>query len=405
MNNTANLAPSLVKPIIRTRRDEVKPASRTKPRRGGISRDVGSCDVTHHRLLTAPPSVLGRISQEPERNASHVTQSQRHTQVPPHAHMNPPTRHPINDRGDQSRLSISHGDVRSGMVGLSTRTVNSTMVSPVPNVTITHMPYHGLAIPGSLLQYPASMYPNMSRMTPNELSQLALAQYQGAAPHSAFPADLSKAKAPFINRNYLELAMLVCNTFRGKLFPCPHCRYVTDRRNNLKRHISTMHQACDKVLECCGVTFTTKASLREHIMIFHHNGYSCAYCGRRFCRKALLKRHLSVHSGQKDYSCPHCDYATSHKSNLERHKRIHERLRSIDDGHSFIDVEEVDEQEAFGEVEHLPVRPCQSGPHFGTGIDFPINYSKSISAPHESDEEGETTNKTVSICPDDDNLN
>lgn len=143
-----------------------------------------------------------------------------------------------------------------------------------------------------------------------------------------------KMKTP-INRNYLELAMLVCNTFRGKLFPCPHCRYVTDRRNNLKRHISTMHQTCDKLLECCGVSFSTKASLREHIMIFHHNGYSCPYCGRRFCRKALLKRHLSVHSGQKDYTCPSCDYATSHKSNLERHKRIHERLKLGEDGSIF----------------------------------------------------------------------
>lgn len=96
-----------------------------------------------------------------------------------------------------------------------------------------------------------------------------------------------------------------------------------------------MHQTCDKLLECCGVSFSTKASLREHIMIFHHNGYSCPYCGRRFCRKALLKRHLSVHSGQKDYTCPSCDYATSHKSNLERHKRIHERLKLGEDGSIF----------------------------------------------------------------------
>nr|KAG5685738.1 hypothetical protein BaRGS_019147 [Batillaria attramentaria] len=165
--------------------------------------------------------------------------------------------------------------------------------------------------------------------------------------HSQLASEMAKLKSPFINRNYLELAMLVCNTFRGKLFPCPHCRYVTDRRNNLKRHVSTMHQACDKVLECCGVQFNTKASLREHIMIFHHNGYSCPYCGRRFCRKALLKRHLSVHSGQKDYRCPHCDYATSHKSNLERHKRIHERLRMFDD-----DDDEAGKAEFLAEADH-----------------------------------------------------
>lgn len=113
-----------------------------------------------------------------------------------------------------------------------------------------------------------------------------------------------------------------------KVFPCPQCRYTTDRRNNLKRHMLTMHQACSKLLECCGILFTTKASLREHALIFHYHGYTCFYCGRRFCRKALLKRHLSVHNGQKDFVCSVCDYATSHKSNLERHRKVHVRQDS-----------------------------------------------------------------------------
>ncbi|KAH9513885.1 hypothetical protein Btru_031665 [Bulinus truncatus] len=188
----------------------------------------------------------------------------------------------------------------------------------------------GLAISASTSSPPGMIspffpYPGLLSAA-DEFKYLSMAQLQ-ATNQAHFAGELAKLKQPMLTRNYLELAMLVCNTFRGKLFPCPHCRYVTDRRNNLKRHVATMHQACDKQLECCGVPFTTKASLREHITIFHHNGYSCPFCGRRFCRKALLKRHLSVHSGQKDFTCPHCDYATSHKSNLERHKRIHARLQ------------------------------------------------------------------------------
>ncbi|KAK6962238.1 zinc finger protein Gfi-1b [Biomphalaria glabrata] len=117
-----------------------------------------------------------------------------------------------------------------------------------------------------------------------------------------------------------------------KLFPCPQCRYTTDRRNNLKRHMLTMHQTSAKMLECCGILFNTKASLREHAMIFHYHGYTCYFCGRRFCRKALLKRHLSVHNGQKDFVCNVCDYATSHKSNLERHRKVHSRQDDGKDG-------------------------------------------------------------------------
>ena len=110
-----------------------------------------------------------------------------------------------------------------------------------------------------------------------------------------------------------------------KLYACPECRYITDRKNNLKRHVGTMHKDCDRVLECCGIFFKTKASLRDHVLIFHSNGYMCGHCGRNFCRKALLKRHMTVHSGQKDFVCPQCGYSTSHKSNLERHKKVHER--------------------------------------------------------------------------------
>ena len=84
-----------------------------------------------------------------------------------------------------------------------------------------------------------------------------------------------------------------------------------------------MHADCGKTLECCDVIFKSKAALRDHVLLFHRSGYKCRFCSRNFCRKALLKRHLAVHNGQKEYGCGDCDYATSHKSNLERHRRVH----------------------------------------------------------------------------------
>ena len=117
-----------------------------------------------------------------------------------------------------------------------------------------------------------------------------------------------------------------------KLYHCHQCKYVTDRKNNLKRHIVTMHEKCTKVLECCELVFPNKAALREHVLSCHKNGYNCRICGRSFCRKALLKRHVTVHSGQKDYICGICGYATSHKSNLDRHRRRHEQKAALPSG-------------------------------------------------------------------------
>lgn len=144
------------------------------------------------------------------------------------------------------------------------------------------------------------------------------------------PTNSKDVKSPSLTSSFSESYGSQYNLGR-KLFPCPQCRYTTDRRNNLKRHMLTMHQTCSKLLECCGILFNTKASLREHSMIFHYHGYTCFYCGRRFCRKALLKRHLSVHNGQKDFVCTVCDYATSHKSNLERHRKVHLRQEDASD--------------------------------------------------------------------------
>lgn len=51
---------------------------------------------------------------------------------------------------------------------------------------------------------------------------------------------------------------------------------------------------------------------------------SFTFLSRSSRRRALLKRHMSVHNGLKDYVCSLCAYASSHKSNLDRHiQRVH----------------------------------------------------------------------------------
>ncbi|XP_002741063.1 uncharacterized protein LOC100368392 [Saccoglossus kowalevskii] len=130
-----------------------------------------------------------------------------------------------------------------------------------------------------------------------------------------FPVDI---KTPLHELHTLDTMQVTRRTYR-----CSDCGYETNRRNNLKRHINTMHELCEKKLECCGLEFSSKAELRKHIQSKHREGYNCTVCRKNFCRKALLKRHLTVHSGQKEFSCELCGYATSHKSNLERHKKVH----------------------------------------------------------------------------------
>jgi uncharacterized Zn-finger protein len=104
---------------------------------------------------------------------------------------------------------------------------------------------------------------------------------------------------------------------------CSQCSYTTNRLNNLKRHIQTMHEILSEPIDCCDQFFVSKAHFRAHVNTEHRCGYHCDTCQRTFCRKALLKRHQSIHSGQKAFVCPICSYSTSHKGNLDRHARVH----------------------------------------------------------------------------------
>lgn len=235
--------------------------------------------------------------------------------------------------------------------------------------------------PGSIAAYNLALQEHLRRLQGRHLgkvleTQQAINNNILCANHSLINIPKPTVVASPINQNISPLpskfdmkekARATMNPYENypsyslgrKLFPCPNCRYTTDRRNNLKRHMLTMHQTTSKLLECCGILFRTKASLREHAMIFHYHGYTCYYCGRRFCRKALLKRHLSVHNGQKDFVCSVCDYATSHKSNLERHKKVHQRPEDGKDGDetetemglkSDLDIEGSDHAESMEEL-------------------------------------------------------
>ena len=136
------------------------------------------------------------------------------------------------------------------------------------------------------------------------------------------------------NRNSDELGNLAQLTppdsdceGQDKPFRCgyPKCQYETNRRNNLKRHVVTMHERLASPHTCCGLTFFRKADMRSHTREVHTEGYPCSWpgCGKGFVRKALLDRHLKIHTGEKPFVCPVCHYGTSHKSNLDRHVRIH----------------------------------------------------------------------------------
>ena len=62
---------------------------------------------------------------------------------------------------------------------------------------------------------------------------------------------------------------------RKRMFTCQECRYATDRKNNLKRHVTTMHSTSVKQLDCCGLQFPSKVSFKYiYIYIYIYTNYN-----------------------------------------------------------------------------------------------------------------------------------
>jgi hypothetical protein len=86
------------------------------------------------------------------------------------------------------------------------------------------------------------------------------------------------------------------------MFGCPLCRYATDRKNNLKRHLSTMHRECAtesltistrQHLDCCRQPFRSKIDIRNNVVGGRQTGEDERFTCEKCDRKEQFKRHLA----------------------------------------------------------------------------------------------------------------
>ena len=92
---------------------------------------------------------------------------------------------------------------------------------------------------------------------------------------------------------------------------CNFCNKIFSRKENLKRHIASIHE--EKKLKCvfCEQIFSRKDRLKSHVVLVHtkkelfsdidtQDFKKCTLCGKNFSRNDHLKRHIEVvHEGKK----------------------------------------------------------------------------------------------------------
>lgn len=105
---------------------------------------------------------------------------------------------------------------------------------------------------------------------------------------------------------------------------CEICGRSIQCKAMLKRHM--LSHTGEKPFECdeCGKHYTSSSNLRIHQL--SHSGkmdYICNECGQKFTHLPYLKRHLLRHSGKKMHICEHCGKGFVQKYHLMRHILVH----------------------------------------------------------------------------------
>ena len=97
------------------------------------------------------------------------------------------------------------------------------------------------------------------------------------------------------------------------------CKRLFIGRNELRKHI-TVHEG--EKCQSCNKSFTGVQKLMNHIHTIHesHKNYKCESCGKSFTTLGNLKKHIhTIHNGNKDYKCESCGKSFSHAWNLKKH--------------------------------------------------------------------------------------
>ena len=103
-----------------------------------------------------------------------------------------------------------------------------------------------------------------------------------------------------------ELQLQSKNEIENK---CEICEKLFSSKQNLKQHITQVHEGNNQKCEFCIKSFCNNDSLKRHINTFHtrtssndskmQNKYKCKWCVKTFKVSSSLKRHIGVfHQGQ-----------------------------------------------------------------------------------------------------------
>ncbi|KAL1517652.1 hypothetical protein ABEB36_001390 [Hypothenemus hampei] len=118
-------------------------------------------------------------------------------------------------------------------------------------------------------------------------------------------------------------------------YECEVCQKKFTVKRYLDVHKSLNHKlelyGIEEIYQCeiCGRSFTFEKSLIRHLSAIHKRGedrtVDCPICKKKIANKHNLKKHMRVHTGEKQFCCDLCGKAFAEKKYLQKHQVVHDR--------------------------------------------------------------------------------
>lgn len=111
---------------------------------------------------------------------------------------------------------------------------------------------------------------------------------------------------------------------KDRLFECEFCPNIRFTRGQLRRHKTVHLGQRNYVCNTCGKRFAWKHSLQKHAVL--HTGqapFSCNQCGKLFSAAHHLQHHVKQHDVQRRFECSKCDKVFAQAEELAVHVESH----------------------------------------------------------------------------------
>ena len=112
----------------------------------------------------------------------------------------------------------------------------------------------------------------------------------------------------------------------NKSYKCGECNIGFVDNFNLKRYKISVHGGVQqRTNDCptCGKQFSCRDNLKKHITEIHEEKkYNCELCDKKFSQAWGMKQHIeTVHDGQKNHKCENCGNSFAQSGTLFNHKK------------------------------------------------------------------------------------